>query len=101
MRDQARSNSAVRINKFKGKQIKVSSYRTKNSVCDGGAASIRLLEVKLKVTPVKLNNGSNIRTHNFEFGGNHGLSHGDSGGPLTYINNGQHILIGVATKLGR
>ena len=33
MRDQARSNSAVRINKFKGKQIKVSSYRTNNSVC--------------------------------------------------------------------
>ena len=33
MRDRARSIGAVRINKFKGKQIKVSFYRTKNSVC--------------------------------------------------------------------
>ena len=66
-----------------------------------GLVSTRLLEVKLKVTPLKLNNGSNIRTHNFAFGGNHGVANGDSGGPLTYRDNGQHILIGVASKLGR
>lgn len=66
-----------------------------------GKQSFALLEVKLKVTPLKQNNGSNIRTHNFEFGANHGVASGDSGGPLTYLNeNGQYSLIGVSESIG-
>ena len=66
-----------------------------------GFQSSKLLEVKLKVTPLKLHNGAAIRTHNFEFGGNHGVASGDSGGPLTYLHNGQHTLIGVSNIIGR
>ena len=32
-----------------------------------------------------------------EFGGKHGTGSGDSGGPLTYLHNGQHTLIGVTS----
>ena len=45
MRDQARSNSAVRINEFKGKQIKVSSYQTKNSVCIELSPALRTVKM--------------------------------------------------------
>ena len=56
-----------------------------------------LLEVKVKVTPLKINHGSHLRTHNDEFGGDIGIGHGDSGGPLTFLHNNQHTLIGVSS----
>ena len=53
--------------------------------------------MKLKVTPVKLNNGTQMTIRQSEFGGKHSTGKGDSGGPLTYLHNGQHILNGVTT----
>ena len=78
---------------------------------EDGGQSDALLKVMLKVVPSKLYQKLNvtpsekfdetvIRTHNFEFGVNRGVGSGDSGGPLTYWNNGQHTLIGVSSMKG-
>ena len=56
-----------------------------------------LQEVKLKITPVKINNGTQMTIRESEFGGKHSIGKGDSGGPLTYLHNGQHTLIGVTS----
>ena len=82
---------------------------------EDGGQSDALLKVMLKVVPSKLYQKLNvtpsekfdetvIRTHNFEFGDSwedyRGVGSGDSGGPLTYWNNGQHTLIGVSSMKG-
>ena len=59
--------------------------------------SSSLQEVKLKVTPVKINNGTQMTIRQTEFGVKRSPDLGDSGGPLTYLHNGQHTLIGVTS----